>query len=299
MSVESQKSHNIENIQRNIYPVEIFLKYKNANREDHSNFIKYYENNQNKKYHDMLEKQEYRVKLNYIITKKNISNEDMNIYNTIRGTLNKVNNKMLTTESPNLTNTIATLTSINYTKVEHFEKLCEIIMEKAINEPKYSSIYAIICMELSQYYIEIGAKEIRFRAILITLCETIFDTCLRDFDKTDKEKITGLLNFLAELYNKQILPTSIIIGCFDRICKVIDNAPHMASGISSLICTSYATILAEQERKQPINKPSDYILNKLKSHIEDENIHKRSKITLLNIIESLEVITQKHKNKKN
>ena len=70
------KTSDIENQNKknNIYPIDIFLKYKNINKDPPKSFEKYFADtvNKNKKSLgcDILEKQDLRIKLNYIITKK-------------------------------------------------------------------------------------------------------------------------------------------------------------------------------------------------------------------------------------
>src|SRR5438309_91919 len=59
-----------------LYPTDVFLKYRDVNRKGPPNFDKYYNDNSQNKIRraiglDMLEKQDVRMKLNYIITKRN------------------------------------------------------------------------------------------------------------------------------------------------------------------------------------------------------------------------------------
>src|SRR5947207_14925147 len=81
-----------------VYPIDIFLKYRNVNRSSHQNFKKYYIetlNNFKYKRQDILDRQDLRTKVNFVITKRHISNEDEALYKLLMKTLNKVNNNML------------------------------------------------------------------------------------------------------------------------------------------------------------------------------------------------------------
>lgn len=276
-----------------VYTTDIFLKYKDLNKRAHPNFEKYYTDNNNNKLRkvnglDILDKQDVRVKLNYIITKKNVSNEDENLFNIIRYNLNKVNNKMLLEGSDNgLQTTISALTCLPYSKLEHFQKLAEMVVDKAVNEHKFCSIYAILCYELSPYYIEINCnKKIYFRHILLNTCQTTFESFLNNCEKIEKEKLSGLMNFLGELYNRKLLTTAIIKGCFDRLGNTIEKSNNSADGIASLVISTYQTLLKEN------SNTCKYIAEKLNKYIDNNKLHIRSKFAIQNAIDKIQEIEE-------
>ena len=186
-----------ENQEGYIYSIDTFVKYREANKGSHENFEKYYVDSLNNfkfKRSDFLDRQDIKMKLNYILTKRNVSNEDEELYKCLMKTLNKVNNNMLPKNNSNSSNneegklkenslqaTIDVLTNIKYTKVEHFQKLAELMVEKALAEPTFCSLYAVLCFELSRYYIEDGnSKKIYFRHILLNICQTTFESFLNN-----------------------------------------------------------------------------------------------------------------------
>lgn len=280
------KDEVIENNQSYVYTTDVFLKYKDLNKKAHPNFEKYYNENINKirktNGSDILEKQDIRVKLNYIITKKNISNEDENLYSIIRYNLNKVNNKMLIEGVDNgLQATINTLTGLPYTNINHFQKLTEMLVDKTINEPKFCSIYARLCSELAPYYIQNGEKKIYFRHILLNTCQTTFETFLNNCEKIEREKLSGLMNFIGELYNRKLLTNAIIQACFDRLSNLLEKSINSAEGISSLVVSCYSTLLQNPEQLKYFNE-------KLNKYADNGKLHIRSKFALQNALEKLQ-----------
>lgn len=273
----------------NVYTTDIFLKYINVNKNDHPNFNKYYSDQTKIRKPcglDFLDKQDMRVKLNYVITKKNISNEDENLYSVMRYNLNKVNNKMLIPGSENgLQTTINSLTSLAYSKIEHFQKLAQMIMDKATNEQKFCSIYATLCFELSPYYIEIKTtketKKIYFRHVLLNTCQTTFETFLNNCEKIEKDKLCSLLVLLGELYNRKLLTQAIIKGCFDRLAGVIEKSTNAAEGIAALVIASYGSLMKESK------ETCKYFTEKLNSYVDNAKLHIRSKFAIQNALDKI------------
>lgn len=271
-----------------VYITDIFLKYKDLNKNVFPQFIRYYSDKNkinNLDVLDFLDKQDSRVKLNYIITKKNISNEDDKLYSIIRYNLNKVNNKMLIPGNDNgLQTTINSLTSLTYTKVEHFHKLSNMLLDKAISEQKFCPIYATLCYELAPYYIEINTdKRVYFRHILLNTCQTTFEMFLDNHEKIDKEKISGLSVFLGELYNKKLLTSVIIKGCFDKMSNMIEKSYNIAEGISILVISTYPTLLKDKD-----DATCNYFNEKINSFINNTKIHIRSKFAFQNALDKIQ-----------
>jgi len=292
-SSQVQTNADKENTQSYIYTTDIFLKYKDVNKKGHPNFEKYYSDGIQNKIRkigglDILDKQDIRVKLNYIITKKNISNEDENLYSVMRYNLNKVNNTMLSEGSDSLQTIINALTCLPYTKVEHFQKLAEMIVEKAINEQMFCSIYATLCFELAPYYIELNSnKKVYFRHILLNTCQTTFEMFLNNYEKIEKEKLSGLMNLLGALYNKKLLTYVIIKGCFDRLGNTIEKSNNSAYGIASLVIATYQNLLKEN------TAVCKHINEKLNKYVDNTKLHLRSKFAIQNALDKIQEIEGK------
>lgn len=306
-----------ENQEGYIYPIDIFVKYREANKGTHPSFEKYYVeslNNFKFKRSDFLDRQDIKMKLNYILTKRNVSNEDEELYRCLMKTLNKVNNNMLPRErvfqrnkgdeeipknnsnneesklkENSLQATIDILTNIKYTKVEHFQKLAELMVEKALAEPTFCSLYAILCFELSRYYIEDGnSKKIYFRHILLNICQTTFESFLNNCENIDRTKLIGLMKFLGELYIRGLLPAVIIKGCFDRMGLIIEKVQNISEGIAELVVITYKSLYDESKK---INSPvALHIKSKLNAYIDNGKLALKSKFALQNALEHIDEI---------
>ena len=271
-----------------IYTTDIFIKYRDINKINHPNFSKYYldfTHNKVKKDNnfDIFGKNDICCKLNYIINGKNIINDDEKLYSIMRYNLNKVNNKMLNKNDTGLQASIEILTNLTYTKLDHFKNLAEMIIDKATNEHKFCEIYAMICAELSPYYIETGpGKKIYFRHSLIDICEQTFGNYISNCDKIEKEKIIGLATFLGELYNKKLLTPAIIRGCFDRLGNNIEKHNNASEGLSAIVIACYKTLHYENRAV------ADYMIGKLNIFVENTKLHLKSKFAMQNAIEYIE-----------
>lgn len=307
-SVQTGQPGQIGQNDQYVYPIDVFVKYREVNKNSHENFEKYYVeslNNFKFKKSDFLDRQDIKMKLNYILTKRNVSNEDEELYRSLMKTLNKVNNNMLPEKDKSknsgdnsklkensLQATIEVLTNIKYTKVEHFQKLAELMVEKALGEPTFCSLYAVLCFELSRYYIEDGnAKKIYFRHILLNICQTTFESFLNNCENIDRTKLLGLMKFLGELYTRGLLPAVIIKGCFDRMGLIIEKVQNISEGISELVIITYQTLYSESKNN---NSPvAQHIKNKLNAFIDNGKLSLKSKFALQNALEHIEVVENK------
>ena len=156
------------------------------------------------------------------------------------------------------------------------------IIDKATCEHKFCEIYALICAELSPYYIETPGKKIYFRHSLIDTCETTFRSHITNCDKIEKEKISGLAIFLGELYNKKLLTPAIIKGCFDRLGSNIEKHNNASEGLSAIVMTCYKTLYHDNR------SIADYIADKLNIFVENTKLHLKSKFAIQNAIEYID-----------
>jgi translation initiation factor 4G len=276
-----------------VHTTDVLLKYRDLNKRGHPNFEKYYSDTIQNKIRkigglDILDKQDIRVKLNYIITKKNVSNEDDNLYSIVRYNLNKVNNKMLIEGSDNgLQATINSLTSLPYSKVEHFQKLAEMVIDKAVNEQKFCPIYATLCYELSPYYIELNQNSrVYFRRVLLNTCQITFESFLNNCEKIEKEKLSGLMNILGELFNRKLLTSVIIKGCFDRLSNTLEKSNNSADGVATLVIATYRNLLKENP------EICKYFNEKLNKYVDNAKLHIRSKFAIQNALDKIQEINQ-------
>jgi len=272
------------------YTVDVFNKYKKANMVDLSVFQKYYLAKTPKMTDkpDIFARPDIVARINKIIQNKNNSNSDIELFNKIRSNLNKVNNKMLIDNQDNKLHVIIDeLTSLQYTNLNHFQKLSTMILEKTISENKFTLIYAKLCKELFPYYIENDNETIYFRQVLISQCQSWFAKFMAESEKTPKEKLVGLASFISHLYNNKLISSLAIKKCFDDMVAEIYKSTDIAEGITSMATLSYVSLMAEN-----INS-SNYIKNMINQIIINPNLQVKSKFALQNALDKIAVFDKK------
>jgi hypothetical protein len=276
-----------------LYSVDTFLKYRDLNRVPDPKFERYFladvkSQKETFKYKkmDSLDRPDVRTKLNYILSRRNVSNEDDQIYKLIMKVLNKVNNNILDpAKNETLNAAIQTLTAIKYSKIEHFQKLAELIVDKSLNEPTFCSVYAVLSTSMACYYIEVIAgpdkqkKKVYFRHILLNICQTTFETFLNNCENVERVKLIGLMKFLGELYVRGLLPSVIIKGCFDRLSALINDVHNVGDAIAELVIVTYNFLRDEK------NDSAMYVKAKLLSFIAENKMNLKSKFALQNAVE--------------
>ena len=212
------------------YPIDLFIKYKRHNLP--LVFNEYRHNNEffwKKRQFGGIHLPEIKSLMNLHISKKNVDNEDGNLYDRIQALLNKLSNT-------NFDDIGAEIKELPYVKKKHIYKLCESIILKSINEKGFCVMYAKLSHSLLPYYIienhESGEKTY-FGLALLTICQDIFEELTnqktqetRKYERSAdymKLKLSGLMRLLAELYNYSVLNDKIINQCFITLYLKILN----------------------------------------------------------------------------
>ncbi|ARF09218.1 eukaryotic translation initiation factor 4G [Catovirus CTV1] len=234
------------------YPLEIFSKCRSYNHDLPSSFNCYKFMNDDywkKKHISCLNSAEIRACLNSHINKRNITSEDESLYEKIQALLNKLS-------ATNFNEIGNEIKDLPYVKKKHIFKLCESIIIKSVNENSFCVTYAKLSHTLFPYYIaeqiqlngETKTEKIYFRSALFTICQDMFEelTNTRVAEKTfdynrstdyAKLKLCGLMKFLAELYNCDVLNDKIIYQCFATLYKLILKGDDYYDAISIFVQT--------------------------------------------------------------
>lgn len=252
------------------YPLDLYIKYRTYNYPLPQIFDKYKHTGifWKKKHISSLYSSEIKVYMNQYMHKKN-NEEDTILYDKIQTLLNKLSNI-------NFDDIGNEIRELPYIKKKHIYKLCESIIIKSINEIGFSLIYAKLCHSLLPYYIieqvkietEIKEEKIYFRTALLTICQDIFEELTNtknlkksyEYERTVEYNnlgITGLMRFLAELYNCDVLNDKIINQCFINLYKLILKDNDFYDAISVFI----------QTFASKLNKNNLQIYNKIKNDI--------------------------------
>jgi hypothetical protein len=271
----------------NRYPIELFLRYKELNRHQVVEFDKYIRKEQRKGKRlyesSILKKPDTKMKMNYLINKKKLFEGNEEVTDNIQNLVNKFCEK-------NFTELLAGIKNINYTKIEHFQKLSECIIGKAINETQYSHIYADLCSELLPYYINVTedvdkSGTIYFRRILLNQCQQMFDKYVKKEESVVKSRETavGFAKFLGELYKKELLPSVIVSKLAEMLTSGIDSqVPYAGDAICSLVNTIVEIV------KTKDNKLYSLMKEKIENLINHKKLTMREKFIVQDIIEKIE-----------
>lgn len=269
------------------YTIDIFAKYKH-HYINNNVFSKYFYENTSGKLRkisviESLEQRDVSNILNTIIAKNTASSNDDKLYSEILYILNKVS-KLLQNNDAELKKTIGVITALPYSKLDHFQYLANLLIDKAINETTFCPIYASLCAELSPYYIEVDqSKKEFFKRILLLACQAKFETYITNYSKVSKEKFTGLMSFIGELYNKNLLNHNIVDFCFNKLGSVVENESFgPADGMASFIITIF------QHYSQTNPEKSALMVKKINELIDNGKMHKFSKFALENALEVIE-----------
>lgn len=278
------------------YSIDIFQKYKTNIKPPTKSVMREFELNMNNteqsqnasrlKSSNVLNNAEIRANLNFLINRKNISDQDEELYDLIVNKLNKITEK-------NFNDIVDEFTKLHYTKAKHIYRLAESIIIKAIKEPSHSNKYAKLSANLIPCYIIANDTKVQFRTILLTLCQDIFNELIYDpkydvqiekkqeYDRNasyDTLDLSGLTNFFGHLYKYKVLPIQIILFCFDKLYKCIerkDAKPNKFEGIKTLVesCISHIENnddkIMMKEKLQNILNEKYYVDNRTRFIIMD------------------------------
>ena len=268
-----------------IFTMDVFAKYYDVNKIAPDNFSKYYlephilRKNVEK---NIFDRPDVKSRIDYILKRKNVSQEDDNINRIMLKTLNEVNNDA----KDSYKKAVKILAELQYNKTEHFQKLAEIILEKAITESVFCSLYANICFEMAKYYITADDKQIFFRHILIKITQTNYEKQLMNCEKSDKMKFVGIVKFISELYKIGLFPYKIIGGCFTSLVDNIYKSHNVSECISELISSSYSNLVKDALTNTAAKELLESIKNKLKVLVEDSKLQIKSKFAIQNALDT-------------
>ena len=252
---------------------------KNDNKEfiEDNNINNNIINNQKEKYTELLN----------ILTIKNYANIFLKLLNLINNQNEIVNNK----------NSYEILLNNQFI-------FTEVLVEKAIKEKAYMSLYAKIgkdlYLKLISNYININKKKVKgenLKSIISTECRQKFDECdiitLLNLEKNklnDKEnifenlkiKLIGIINFICELINNKMISQKMGLEYLDILHKRIINYEEDIQNYDDkeyLIKYKYLyieaeLILLEQLSKIIIERKKPKHIQDLKNFIEDNIIPK-------------------------
>jgi len=220
------------------------LKYKDYNTDIPEELTDYVNEicsiqtqSKSKKYNNW--KRSNHDKTNWLVTNKLKQDDNEKLISHFRGILNKISDS-------NFDDMIEEMFNLDIKTGEQLNILVNLIFQKAMMEFNYSAIYGKLCTKLFPVYIMVESEKVQFRVMLINKCEIMFEECV--LIKTDQDLINssfnnkkdmlGLLSFIGELYNNDLISNSIIYRCIlSLLSKSNDNDLCAIDNLCSLIST--------------------------------------------------------------
>jgi len=250
-----------------------FAKY--INKQKYNDRSKYH-----KKNHNWIKKDNLLPKNNWF--KKNKDNDEK-LYSKFTSILNKLTDNNLVYLHDKLIN-------LEIENKNHLEKLINLIFYKAMSEPKFSKMYANLCLKLSTFYLIVDDNKIFLKEFLINKCQHIFNETLRisnesEFELNDtfkfKEQIDGSIIFIGELYNHDLLNNKIINLCFKLIFNKLNN-----NGNNSFLIKNICILLKKVGKKFSYNNENIVkIINKIDELKNHKDIQLKEKFTIMDVLD--------------
>ncbi|KAH3756790.1 eukaryotic translation initiation factor eIF-4G [Pelomyxa schiedti] len=205
-----------------------------------------------------------------------------------RTTLNKITGILNKLTLENFDILLVEIMAINVPSYEILDGAVLMIFNKAVNEVKFTPMYAILARELALIYpsfIENGTRQ-TFRRLLLNRCNT--EIFVRPDSRDDEEyadrkkkRVLGTALFIGELFKVDLLPKFIVLGCAK---KFLDFFPKSENPEFELELLHKLIVTASGQLESPDGHPLlDDIFSQIKRLQTDESLTPRIKFMMLDL----------------
>ena len=273
-------------------------KYKSLNTDMLPELMEYYNKNKHKfnkphnnwkkqKPYNKQDKQDKKVIPLAPTPIRKPKSDDEKLYSEFRSILNKLTDVTFATLYNDLV-------SLEITEREHLVKLADLIFKKAIIDIEFSQFYAKLAKQLAGYYItevvEDGTNKIErkiyFRDLLISECQKMFNACItynQELEENEiemtKYKATGIMIFIGQLYNCDMLTNKIVNSCFLLLLMKIGTNGFIVDCISELMKSvgKYFLLKCVSE--------ADIIFQKMDVLIKSAKLSNKDRFALMDLVD--------------
>lgn len=259
------------------YPLDVFLSYRDKGNNmmlpqsiiNYNNKRKIIKDNQapNWRQYDSRAK-------NKFMTARSSQPDADKLSDAIRTRLNKL-------ARDNFNEIVKELLTLPITTLENINELVDAIINKAIFEKLYSPIYAKLCNEFVPYVIVSGSTnaKISFKDVLISKCQTLYNSYIKQQSEANKEKKIGFMMFLSYLYIEKVITYTIInscITCIIRNHKTITDSIEMISSMMKVIGQK----IHEENKKDAVGN-----MKILKDLVDGKTLPIREKFMIMDVLD--------------
>jgi translation initiation factor 4G len=256
----------------NITP-ELLLEYRKYNMTYPVELTNYIDDKKKIKDMELFWKRDFQSKSTWSLKTKLSHTENEKLYADINDLLNKLNKKNFDLICENITKS-------NIVCREHMIELVKRIMEEAMRNHLFINIYAQACNILMPYYITEGNEKVHFRDVLLSKCQETFELYAKNNNDIDKKDLIGMIKFIGELYNVNVLITSVIFMCFVTLyTNVMNKKQHSVEAI----CTLMTIVGKDFYQKDQIKAKSCYL--KIEELLQNGNIVSKEKFMIMDLKE--------------
>lgn len=256
----------------NITP-EYLLQFRQHNIECLVEMINYIDTKKKIKDMDLFWERDFRPKNSWFQKNKSGQSATDEIYSEINDKLNKLNNS-------NFDIICKEIMNLGITCRDHMIKLVERIIEESISNHMYITLYAKMCNMMMPYYIIDLGEKIHFRDVLLSKCQETFEKYTKHNNDISRNELIGIVKFIGELYNVNVLISSVIFMCF---VSLYINVMSKKTNSVEAICSLMEIVGKMYHDKDPLNAKSCY--HKIEQILQNGNIAAKDKFTIMDLID--------------
>ena len=181
-----------------------------------------------------------KAKTSWLVTKKLNQNSEDQLVSNFKGILNKISNG-------NFNDMMTELFNLEIHDALHLQTLIDLIFKKAVIEEKFSGMYSkMVSFLYPKYVTDDNGDKVFFRVLFLEKCQYMFKNCIEINTEADladtplktKMEIHGLMVFIGELYNNNLVTNTIIYSCLvDLVIKVSEGKMYAIENVCKMLST--------------------------------------------------------------